>query len=471
MPNIVTSTGLQTASLAELVAQFRAAFQAIYGADINLDQDTPDGQMMMIFLQAVIDLQDVLNQVYNGFDPDNAIGRVLDQRVALNGIQRKAGTYTITDVTVVTTQAVTLNGINQVPDSPYTISDAAGTRWVLLDSFSPAGPFPSSDALVFRAALPGETLTVPNTITIPISVVLGVQSVNNPTTYTSLGLNEETDAQLRIRRQKSVALASQGFLSGLVAALNNINGVTTALVYENTTGATDGNGVPSHSIWVIIGGAADPEEIATAIYNKRNAGCGMFGAETFTITQVDGTPFVIKWDYSASEDLYIRFTLTSIDGTTPPAVARILENLPVSLGALAGVGTTLNVNEVATLVQEIDDNSLVTFPTGQGLSLTEVGGYQNILSPSALNLEFSIDAARIIILPIVVTPASAILNDGGATQQFTAAGGLLPYTWSMVSGGGSINSSGLYTSGVAGSDVARVTDAEGNFTNIPITVA
>ena len=274
MPNQIDATGLQTASAAELIAQFTADFQAIYGTDINLNSDTPDGQMMNIFVQSVLDLEDLLTQIYNSFDPDLAIGNVLDQRVAINGIQRKAGTYTVTPISITTVLgtggSVTLQGLNTFPNDPYTVADSSGNRWYLQTTTTISIVGTSTASLNFRAQNPGATLTLLNTITIPITIVIGVTAVNNPTTYSSLGLNEETDAQLKIRRQKSVALSTQGFLQGLLAALNNINGITTALVYENTTSVTDSNGVPGHSIWVIVGGAVDPADVANAIYELIN---------------------------------------------------------------------------------------------------------------------------------------------------------------------------------------------------------
>src|ERR1019366_9465288 len=101
MPNVLSATGLQTATRAELIANGTAAFQAIYGADINLASDTPDGQILNYFVQAQLDNADLMVTIYNGFDPDNAVGVVLDQRVALNGIERQGGTYTLTPITVV----------------------------------------------------------------------------------------------------------------------------------------------------------------------------------------------------------------------------------------------------------------------------------------------------------------------------------------------------------------------------------
>lgn len=356
MPNSLNSTGLVLATQAEWVAYFTAAYEAIYGSNINLGSDTPDGQWMNLNIQVILDLQDLLMQIYNQFDPDNAIGAVLDQRVAINGIQRQAGTFTITPITIVLSQSVNLYGLNQTVQPVYTVSDSAGNLWQL--QVSQLGVGPGTETYSFQSATPGANLTVPNTITVPVTIVLGVTSVNNPTIYTTLGLNEETDAALKVRRQISVSLASQGYLQGLLAALENINGVISAFVYENNTDSTDGDGVPSHSIWVIIDGSASSAEIANAIYTKRNAGCGMFGQTSFTITQVDGSPFVVVWDFVSPQNLFVSFTATSINGVAAPNIAAIRSGLVTAFAP--GVNQEVNINNLATIVQTIDPNCLVT---------------------------------------------------------------------------------------------------------------
>jgi len=356
MPNSIGPTGLEVKTRAELIAEMTTAFEGIYGTDINLDSDSPDGQMMGIFVQSVLDLEDLLVQIYNMFDPDNAVGVVLDQRVAINGIQRQAGTFTVTPVTIVTSQACNLYGLDQTVQPIYTVQDNAGNKWLLEDTLLIGGA--GSQVANFRAELPGANLTIPNTITIAVTIVLGVVSVNNPTLYTTLGLNEESDAALKVRRQKSVSLASQGYLAGLLAALENINGVASAFVYENVTDSVDSDGVPGHSIWVIVSGTATDAEIANAIYTKRNAGCGMKGSATYTITQVDGSPFVVLWDTVLSENLFIVFTATSIDGADVPDIAAIRAGLPSAF--VPGVNEEVNINALATQVQILDPNTLVT---------------------------------------------------------------------------------------------------------------
>lgn len=466
MPNSIDALGLTTKTQAEYVAEFQAAFQAIYGVDINLDSDTPDGQMMMIFIQATLDVLDLLTQIYNTFDPDNAIGDVLDQRCAINGIQRQAGTPTVTPITVVTSQALNLFGLDQAVESTYTIQDNAGTQWELMTTQTISGP--GTYVMAFQAKLPGATLTVPNTITVPVSIVLGVVSVNNPTTYSTLGINEETDAQLKIRRQKSVSLASQGYLNGLLAALDNITGMSSAFVHENTSGITDGDGIPSHSIWVIVSGTPADADVAQAIYNKRNAGCGMKGDKSYVIVQKDGSPFLILWDVVVPEDLFIKFTATSLDGINPPNLAAIRAQLPVLLAP--GVDEQVNINDLATFVQQIDNNTLVT---NAGFSLTIGGSYTNTLSPTTKKNQFAVSSPNIVILPMILSPSQASVVVLG-TRQFTGLGGYGALTYSMDANpsGGSISPTGLYTAGSTGAttDIARVTDSLGNFATATITV-
>lgn len=467
MPNSIGPTGLTLQTRDELLAFYTAAYQSIYGADINLASDTPDGQMMNIQIQAVLDLQDLLMQIYNMFDPDNAIGVILDQRVSINGIQREAGTFTVTPVTLVINQALNLYGLDQDAQQIYTVADGEGNQWKLIDSVNVPGP--GTYVYNFQSAVPGAVLTVPNTINVPVTIVLGVETINNPTAALSVGINEESDAVLKVRRQKSVSLASQGYLQGLLAALENINGVTSAFVYENNSSSTDGDGVPSHSIWVIVAGTADPAQIAQAIYTKRNAGCGMFGAISYTITQVDGTPFIVKWDDVEAENLFISFTASSIDGINPPNIAAIRAQLPTLF--VPGVFQTVNVNTLATLVQQIDPNTLVT---SAGFSTSATGPFTNTLSPTAKNFQFVVSSANIIITPMIMSPSSATVAALG-TKTFVGLGGYgtLTYSLSVNNSGGSINSTtGVYTAGSTSGvqDTVHVVDSQSHTANAVVTV-
>jgi len=391
MPNQVTAAGLQTKTISEIVAFLTAALKTIYGADINVEPDSPDGQLINIIAQLAVDNLEFQTQIYNTFDPDQAPGVILDQRVALNGIQRLGGTYTLTPITIVTDRALSLAGLDSEIDNPdgtgYTVQDDEGNKFILASSqvIPSAGTYSYS----FRAQNPGAVETVPNTITTPVTIILGVVSVNNPSIYSVLGINQETDAALRIRRQRSVAISAMGYLQSLLAALLNINEVVSAFVYENVTGSVDADLIPGHSIWVIVEGGSDAE-VAQAIYSKRNAGCGMKGDEEVIVTQIDGSPFLIKFDRVVNETLYIEFDAESIDGIGTIDPVYIADQIVLRL--VPGVFDRVNINELATIVQEIDPNCLVT---NAGFSTSGGGPFTGTLQPTAKNKRFSISAVNI----------------------------------------------------------------------------
>jgi hypothetical protein len=476
--NSLTSQGLTTATQPQLLSYFTSAYQFIYGSSINLASNTPDGQWMNIQIQAILDVQDLLTQVYNSMDPDNAIGVQLDQRVAINGIQRQAGTYSTTNITVVLTQSVNLYGLDQSTQPIYTVSDNAGNQWQLITTQLGVGP--GTEVYSFQSSSPGANLTIPNTITVPVTIVLGVQSVNNPTAQSVIGINQETDAALRIRRQQSVSISSQGYLQGLLATLLNIEGITSANVYENNTSSTNADGVPGHSIWVIVSGnpvvvpttAYNPSTtysygqivtsnnvnyiswqnnnlnnavtnasfwgvynpVAEAIYNKRNAGCGMFGQTAYTVTQIDGSPFIVDWDVVAPINLFISFTATSINGINQPNIAGIITGIVDNF--VPTVYQEVNINALATIVQQVDPNTLVT-NAGFSIASTQIATLSGTAASGTFELSYNGNNTVAInwndSTATIQSKLRAVTGLSAATVTGTIAGGTLTIALGITS--------------------------------------
>lgn len=390
MSNLIDENGITVNTYDETVDFLETGMRSAYGDEINTDSNTPDGQLINIFAQAVTDLLDLVVQVYNSFDPDNALGTVLDLRCSINGIQRSGGTFTIQPIVVTTDRAVYLPGLDDAyldtDGTGFTISDDQDNEFILLDSINIVSS--GTTLLDFRAKNDGEVLTVPDTITTIKTITLGVTEVNNPGTYTTLGLNQESDYDFRLRRQQSVSLASQGYLGPLLAALLNISGVTYAKVYENNSGAIDGDGIPAHAIWPIVEGGED-SDIAWAIYTKRNAGCGMKGDVTVDVTQPDLSMFEIKFDRTSTEDLYVHFDATSIDGITTVGTTLIANELAEEVNL--DVNEQININDIAALVRDIDSNTLIT---SIGVS-TDGSTYENIVGPSTKNKRLTLIADNV----------------------------------------------------------------------------
>jgi uncharacterized phage protein gp47/JayE len=467
MPNVLNNLGLQTASQLELQTYYSAAWQAIYGSNIDLSPPSPDGQLLNILVQANLDIEDLLSQIYASFDPNQAVGVQLDSRCAINGVQRQAGSFTIQNVTVVTSQSVTLYGLDQTAQTPFTVADNAGNQYQLQTTQNISGA--GSNSYSFQCTVTGAIQSSPNTITIQITTVVAVTSVNNPTSYTSLGIAQETDQALRLRRMKSVQQPSQGYFNALYAALSNVIGVTSVFLHENLGGTTDVNGVPGHSIWAIVQGGAN-KDIANAIYFKRNAGCGMKGSVAVNIPQADESTFTVFFDRVTAQNLYIQFTATSINGINQPNLQAILTQLPILF--VPGVGQEVNINMLATIIQQIDPNTLVT---NAGLSLSSLGPFTSTLSPSSLANQLVALQQNITALAIQILPYNTTVTHL-TTQQFTAFGGTQTgYVWSLSvnNSGGSINSStGVYTAGSTFNvtDSVTVTDSGSNTQTVVVTV-
>jgi uncharacterized phage protein gp47/JayE len=389
MPNVIDENGLTIKTNSEIVADLVAEFQAIYGTDINVDSNSPDGQMIGIFAQAVTDLLELLAAVYNTFSVPNSFGVILDQRVALNGIARRQGTNTITDVTIVATSAVDLIGLDALVNDPealvYTVSDDGGVQYQLIESFSIASP--GTNVLAFQAKDVGIIEPIQNTITNQVTILTAISSVNNPDPATSIGTNEESDAELKIRQIKSFFLASTGPADAIEAALLAIPDVTDAFVAENDTDSPVDD-VPAFSIWCIVEGGTDAE-VGTAIYSKKSPGCGMKGGESYVVARPNGTSFTAKFDRALSEDLYIKFTLNSkVSGLS------FDEDL-IKTQLVAAMNYKLNqspnIGDIVLAMDVIEPRAYLTV-----LGVSDDGmSYVDSISPTDFQYKFVLDEARI----------------------------------------------------------------------------
>lgn len=365
--NQIDGSGIQIQTYKEILTDIIEGatnvpgLKQIYGSDINVESNTPDGQMINIFALSKEDILDLLVQIYNSKDPDQAVGIELDAVSQLCGIQRKGGTYTEVEIVVNVDRSLNLAG--QDASNPFTVKDGNGNLFQLIESASLTS---GDNTLAFRAVEIGFIQVLANTITIPESVLLGVQTVNNPEVAYQIGENQETDADFRIRRQKSVALASQGIAPSMIGGLNAIDGLLEAVIHENVSGSTDIDGIPAHSIWVIVDGGSDAN-VADMIYRYRNVGCGMKGDTTVAITQVDGTMFDILFDRAEYQNLRVFFHLTSIASGTIDN-----DNVKTKLAAALSLGIydPADITTITSLVHDIDPGLIVTScaVSGDGVS-------------------------------------------------------------------------------------------------------
>ena len=381
MADTLNESGLIVMSLPELTASITTSLQTIYGSDINVDSNSPDGQMIGIYSQTAIDQREVLLDIYNMFSVENSYGVNLDNLVSLNGITRTGATYTSAPVAITVDRALTL------PALTFLLQDSAGFQWALAAeyTFGAAG----TATLTFNCTTPGAVSPGANTIIQQATAVVGVTGVNNPSiAAVVIGVNEQTDADLKITRAKSFKLAAQGPSAAITAALLAA-GASDAIVYENNTAGTVGV-IPANSIYVIVNPASIfASQIAYAIANKKMPGTGMYGAQTYYTPMGANVWSTMKWDNAVAQALYVKATLIPRKaGETfdTDAVKAAIAAIVYSLGQTASIG------DIITAI--IGYNSDI-IPTVVGVCATLGGSYTDTLAPALQKNYFTISAANI----------------------------------------------------------------------------
>ena len=310
----LTSTGLQTKDNLTLVSDLKTGFTDIYsrdGEELNFDSNTPDGQLIQLLAFMGTNLREMMTEVYNSCDPDKCIGAVQDNRYQINYLTRKEGSFTIQNIAVTVNQTVNLQGLdasyNEPSASAFAISDNNGNIWYLVDSITLTA---GTSTLEFRAQNMGAVIPTIGTITTMVTIIPGVISVINNVGATSIGVEEESDSDFRIRRQRSVSLAGRNNVDSIEANLLALDGVIDVNIHENRTDTTDSTGTPAHSIWTIVQGGANTD-IANVIY-ENIAGAGTKGAVSVPITTTSLQEININFDREKVIPLYIKFDLKPI---------------------------------------------------------------------------------------------------------------------------------------------------------------
>ena len=380
----IDANGVQIQTFEEIFNELVVQYQAIYGNDINVDIDSPDGQRIAIEAKAQLDLQTYGAIVYNEMDPDLADGLSLERLVKLSGIERRPASKSQADVDIVASQAVTL-------PIGYKVEDDIGQIWETTQEIILS--IGVNNATLFAEEF-GAIEALPNTITEPVTIITGVTSVTNPAAAT-VGQDEETDPELRARRILSLRNPATSTIGGLFSVLGNLPNVTGLQIYENDTDIFDPVlQLNAHSIWIVIEGG-DLNAIAEAVVKNKTAGTGLKGNTVAqyqeTITLSNGLSFDnttdVEFDRPSIVELFVRVDVTTTNGTTP--------NETVIKNALAAKFYNIGQDAVASeLYCEIYDAQSSLVATNLEISVDGISYTEDIIEANPEWL-FNIDVNNI----------------------------------------------------------------------------
>lgn len=329
----VTAQGITAPSYQEILEYFQDQARTIFGSDINLAEDTQDGQLIAIFAKSLHDVNSQAIATYASFSPKTATGVALDNCVAVNGISRQKATASQVDLRLVG-QAGTIitNGV---------VVDAFDRRWLLPSTVT----IPVSGEVIVTATAEevGAIEAAPGSITKIGTPTMGWQTVSNPSSATP-GVAVETDNQLRARQSQSTALPSISLWEGIISSLLNVPGVARVAGVKNDTNIVDGNGIPGHTIAMIVdGGSAD--EIGKTIFLKKGEGTGTHGSIETTYIDTFGYPNTVRFSRPTIVDIFAKLKIVPASDYISSVADEVKQRIVDYVNGLE-IGESVNVGRV-----------------------------------------------------------------------------------------------------------------------------
>lgn len=327
------NNGLQISSFRDIFQSHSDGFKEIYGQDIDLDQESPDGQRVAIEAMARADAEAAIQWLYSQMDPAFNTGDMQQVIAKLHGLYLRPGSRSQRDLRVKTDRPVLLY-------KGYKVQDSANQVWLLQrDITVQAG----DSTVTFFAEKFGKVTGLASDTFTQLTPELGIVSITQGGDVV-IGRNEETPEEFRQRRNRSLENPATGSAGAIFAKVSQLPGVTDANIDENDTKIDNtSTGIPAHSIWLVVEGGA-VSDIAEIMAKQKGSGTGTKGSTTGqyieTIIRPDGTTFNLAHNCHFDRPIYkpLSIKLTA---------KRKVVNDPISIATLksALISRTMHIGE------------------------------------------------------------------------------------------------------------------------------
>lgn len=324
----IDSTGYHYADLPTFLSWRQSQYQGIYGADVYLEPDSQDGQLLAAQAQSDYDTAALGASIYNSFSPVTAQGVGLSRVVKINGLTRRGDTNSTVDLVIIGTAGTLItNGVAQ---------DSINQSWLLPASVTIPGG--GTITVTATAAVSGAISAQANTITNIFTPTLGWQTVTNPSTAT-IGQPVEDDADLRVRQSLSTANPSVTVFDGTIGGVANVTGVTAVRGYENDDDISDANGLPPHSISIVVAGG-DDTAVANEIALHKTPGTQTYGSTSVTVEDAHGMPLDIHFYRPIQATIGAQVTISINSAFTSDYITLIQQAIAMTINAF-GIGNDI----------------------------------------------------------------------------------------------------------------------------------
>lgn len=371
----LTDRGFRRPTYAELLDALEHKARELFGTKANLTVRSPLGLFLRLFAWALNLLFSTVEDVYNSRFVDTSVGTSLYNLGKAIGLRLLPAQKAVGYLQISGTDGVT------VPVG-WLAATTAGTQYVVMAEGTIAN---GTVILPAQATLAGpDGNTAAGTITSIVNPMEGITAVINPANFDG-GRNTETDPEYRERYYESVDYAggvNADAISGEI--LQNVEGVYSAVVYENDTDEPDADGIPPHAFEAVIYGGLDGD-VAMQIFKRKAAGIRTHGNTTVPVVSASGMTYNISFSRPVPVPVFIRVTNLQTDPRRFPVdgIEQIKQALVSYIGGDAKGGLTIGesviFNRIPTPIYSV--SGVVDFDleiSGNGIDY----GAENILITS-----------------------------------------------------------------------------------------
>ena len=336
----------------EILSQYQNLFKTIFG-DINIDESTPQGQIITSLTQVDLATISYLENLANAFFFGGS-GEFLDKWAwNLYRITRKQGTPSSVVITI------TGRPETEIP-SGFIVSD--GSQNYKIETPTQIPETGEIKANFVNTEINDKTSNA-NTITQIVTNVSGVERVTNEAPST-MAIMRETDAQLFNRCLYFGSTATNASFRSIMANVAQVQGVSRIAGAENvldTAQTIQGVELTPHSICIVVDGGEN-EAIAKAIQESKATGCDMVGT-TEQVLYIDKQKYTYKFYRPTQVALQAQVTVSKTGALIEANFETLVKN------TLANFINNLDIAK--TITQPLLSNALIK-SVGDGLNIDDL---------------------------------------------------------------------------------------------------
>ena len=283
-------------------------------SDLDTSPDSPEGQKLGVYTRQLALAWEALRAQHAAKSRDGAEGDALDEQGKMTGTSRDAASPTRVMATVWLDAGTTLvagENLASITDHPDR-------------QFTPIADYTAATSglhnVLFQCTKTGILAVSVNTLRVIATPITGWLSVDNAAVGIP-GDNGDDDAQFRARQERDLtragsctAAALQTDIPYVAATGTGVPGILSCSVLENTTDWIDSNGLPPHSIEVVVLGDGTEilENLAAAIYTSKAATAQTYGALSASFVDATGVTRTVRYSVFTVVPIWISYDLSVV---------------------------------------------------------------------------------------------------------------------------------------------------------------